>query len=88
MTYSLANPLVLPLRTDLTICGNHINEYETATNTIERVGERMTRIMNVRKMNRITPGKLKSVRRKHGRRFGRKHESYITWLGGLFGHGE
>jgi hypothetical protein len=88
MTYSLASPLVLPLRTDLTICGSHINEYETATNIIERVGERMTRTMNVRKTNNITPDKLNNVRLKYNEGFERKHGPYITLLGDLSGRGE
>lgn len=45
----------------------------------------MTRIINVRKMNNVTPGKLKSVRQKHN---GGKHKPYITLLGGPFGYDE
>lgn len=51
---SSLSPLLLPLRADLYICGSHIKEYVTLTNTIESVGESMTRTMNIRNMNSVT----------------------------------
>lgn len=55
ITYSFRNPLLLPLRADLMICGNHIKEYVTDTKTIDKVGDRITRTMKVKKMKSVTP---------------------------------
>ncbi len=55
MTYSLVNPLDLPRLTDLTICGNQIPEYVTATNMRDSVGDRITRTMKVKKINIVSP---------------------------------
>jgi hypothetical protein len=58
MIYSFRNPLLLPLRADLIICGSHTKEYVTHTNTIDKVGDRMTRTIKVKKMKSVTPKTL------------------------------
>lgn len=54
MIYSLLSPLVLPLLAERTIWGSQIMEYVAATKIIERVGDRITRTIRVRKTNSVT----------------------------------
>jgi hypothetical protein len=61
--YSFAKPLGRPRRAVLIICGSQIEEYVTATNIIDRVGESITRTISVKKMKRVISGSKNELRR-------------------------
>ena len=54
--YSAANPLPRPRRADLKIWGNQKREYETTTNIIDRVADKMVCTIKVRNTDKTNPG--------------------------------
>lgn len=54
ITYSAVKPLLLPRRTDLTICGSQIEEYVMAMKMMVSSGDRMTRTIKVKKTTMMT----------------------------------
>jgi hypothetical protein len=53
--YSKVNPLLLPLLADLHICGSQKEEYIVPTKNSVMDGERMTRTIKVKKINKANP---------------------------------
>ena len=56
------------------ICGSHIDEYVTATNMKDRVGDSITRTIKAKKANIVSPAKKLALCSR-----GPKVEAYTSW---------
>lgn len=79
ITYSVVSPLLLPRRTDLTICGSQMKEYVIAMKMMVSSGDRITRTIKVKKMTIITTiieivSTTQSIQT--------KKKPYVVWLVG------
>jgi len=53
--YSAVSPLLLPLNTDLAICGSQKHEYIMTTKANASEGDKMTRTIRLSMMNSVSP---------------------------------